>query len=366
MTTQRVASSLLAVALLLAPTPAGAQALCGLYLLDGPDGTHRDGNIRDFDFVDGYVLRLEWQDVEPSAGVFDFAAIDHVLARADALGQRLTLHLLGTEPAHVVADAAQTWTWVDPNPRHEGRSSCTPSTGGCARPVPWDPAVLERKRQLLLAIADHLVPSPSGPVRFADHPAFTSLSATIPGLGLIREIGFEVEGLPGYSREKLIHAIVAAVGAHVEAFPRQAVFVGFWTIQDQLREPALWDEVRLALLAAFDGRSAPQVGFFQENLAQGQANGIATYAPSTTFAAPLYLSRDQAFVAFQALTAWARPFTGEEKVAGGSPAAAMAWARDTYGARYFELYTIDLDTAVQSRPDWLAELRQVQTGLCAP
>ncbi len=353
-------------ALVLGAVPAEAQlpSPCGLYLLDGPNGTSRDGNLRDHDVVDGYVLRLEWQDVEPSAGVFDFSAIDHVLGRVEELGQKLTLHVLGTEPAHVVAEASQTWTWVDPNPRHEGRSACTASLGGCLRPVPWDPAAQERQRRFLLALADHRVASPAGPVRLADHPAFTTTSATIPGLGPIREVGFEVEGLPGYSREKLIQAIVTALGAQVEAFPRQAVFIGFWTIQDQVREPALWEQVRLAVLAAFDGRSGPRVGFFRENLAQGEAGGVATYAPSTTFAAPLFLSRDQTFVAFQALTSWARPFTGAEKVAGGSPARAMAWARETYGARYFELYTVDLDTALKDRPDWLAELRQVQAALC--
>lgn len=363
MTLPRLALPLCLAATLL-DLPAEAQAPCGLYLLDGPGGTYRDANLRDHEVVDGYVLRLEWQDLEPSRGVFDFAAIDHVLGRVESLGQKLTLHVLGTEPAHVVAEAGQTWTWVDPNPRHEGRSACTASLGGCLRPVPWDPAVLERKRRFLLALAEHVVASSAGPVRLADHPAFTTTSATIPGLGLIREVGFEVESLPGYSRDKLIHAVVAALGVHVEAFPRQAVFAGFWTVQDQVREPALWEQLRLAVLAAYDGRSAPRVGFFQENLAQAEAGGLATYAPSTTFAAPLFLSRDQTFVAFQALTSWARPFTGEEKVAGGSPARAVAWARETYGARYFELYAVDLDAAVTDRPDWLAELRQVQAGLC--
>ena len=67
------------------------------------------------------------------------------------------------------------------------------------------------------------------------------------------------------------------------------------------------------------------------------------------------------------LTAWSRPFPGQEDaVADGSPIEAMRWAMAEYGARYFEVYTIDLDAAERGDEPWAEGFAALGAELCDP
>ena len=52
-------------------------------------------------------------------------------------------------------------------------------------------------------------------------------------------------------------------------------------------------------------------------------------------------------------------------MSGGNPVDAMSWAMATFGARYFELYTPDVDAAVDAAEPWLEGLTALGQSLCA-
>ena len=68
----------------------------GIYVLDSNQGTYRDANIRNYPFVDGFVWRTSWPEIETSEGVYNYAGIDHIVQKLDLIDKKLTVlgHIL--------------------------------------------------------------------------------------------------------------------------------------------------------------------------------------------------------------------------------------------------------------------------------
>ena len=345
------------------------EAPCGVYLLSTRDESGpsvRFRGDRDLPYVDGFIIRPFWPDLEPEAGRFDFSFIDDAMARMEAQDQHLTIQILGAEPDHVVAEAVDTWVWFDPNPRRSG--DCA-DEDGCVRALPWDARTRERQDALLRALADHPVAHDGAMVRLAEHPRLDQLLLPLVGWGRIRELGFEVEEWPGYSRERLVEATREVVAMHYGHFPGQPHQLQLFPVLDAPRGEGtpLWEDLVAASLAAAGDAPAPI--FLMENLVHRVTEGEDVFAPGPTRGgAPLLAAAEAGgFVGFQMLTAWSRPFPGQEDaVAGGNPMAAMRWAMDTYGARYFEVYTVDVDAAEAGTQPWREDLVSTSAELCAP
>ncbi|MGH9673277.1 MAG: hypothetical protein ACRD44_08850 [Bryobacteraceae bacterium] len=262
------------------------------------------------------------------------------------------------EPAYLgEMSGALTWfdTWRDLN---------------AVRPAPWDPYTLERFKALARAMAEHPVPDSTkggSKTRLRDHPVIANVNFGIPGAhAAIRSpVQFRLIDMPGYTREKFKSAVLESLHAMTDNFPSKAAYIGFWTVQDG-QSPALWEEIQSAIHSEFDGIRNPKVGFFQENLAASKdsSTGAITGTPRTTFAAPLYLSRDQTPILFQALQAWNNPFSNPAQTANTTPADALQFAYDTYRAKYFELYVNDLDDRKywDSFTQWNDRLCQSEPG----
>src|SRR5438128_1589698 len=98
-----------AAALLMAAVLANlarADAPVGIYALgsarDNPLSTkdERLAGIRNYDFVSGFTLRVNWNDLEPTPGQYNFGVIDSAIQTLAPLGQGLSLELmLSDEPA---------------------------------------------------------------------------------------------------------------------------------------------------------------------------------------------------------------------------------------------------------------------------
>jgi len=306
----------------------------GIYALDNSQGTYRDAYIRDYDFVEGYSWRMGWADFETAEGVYDFSAIDYIISKLESIGKKLTIISLLDPDYIITAPGVTTWTYIDPvrgNP--------------IVRAVPWDPYLLQRFRAFTKALGDHLVPVGGVPTPLRDHPVLANFHVGIPGLGPIREAGFEISNIPGYTRQNLLDAIKASLHAATDEFPNKCVSVGFWRVTDTVSSPELWEDIRVMILNEFDGVKNPKVGFFQDNLAASKDldTGAITGYPNVDFARPLYLSKDSTHIMFQALTSWLNPFTGADKVANATPSDGIEYAYETYNAAYFELYVPDLD-----------------------
>ena len=336
---------------------------CGLYILDSRGSALRDGNIRDYPWVRGYVLRLSWNDIEQSPGVYDFSLIDNALERVAAIGQHLTLLILGPEPDHVTDQAVETWHWVDTNPNHpDDVFECTANNGGCDRPLPWDEPTQNGYRAMVQALALHQVRDGADFTTLANHPRLDTLALPLPGWDRVRELGFEVESWPGYAREKLKTALLSQLQTQTAGFPRTPLQVGWWPVKDDDHGVELWKE----LYDAVKGNFGTQVILEQENLKHSFSAGVDTFGPLPEgLGEPLVsAANSNGYSALQMLTSWAQPFTSG--TAGGSPIAAMDWARATYGTRYFEIYVSDADAA-QYDPlvaEWKAGFERLSVELC--
>lgn len=320
---------------------------CGIYVMDAK---------RDAGFIAGVMATLKWPEVETSEGVYDFSSL--MAGRASA-GQRLSIRMTRTDPSYIADAAASTWNWVVAGGKEPG---CEPPTG-CPRAVPWDDFALTRYEAFVQALSEQVVTIGGTEAELSDHPGLESVMLILPGWSRVRELDFEVEEIPGYTRELLIGSVVRALRIQSQAFPNKPVFTQFFPLDDG-SDPPLDEALRDAILS---DPTLDHVGFYQENLAHSIIDGTERFRPATSLGDPLYSSKEQTFTGFQALASWASPNTPEhtEAVQGGEPAQAMNWALETYGARYFEIYAQDVDAAVEgAHPEWMAGFEATAARLC--
>ena len=312
----------------------------GIYVLDSTAGTvingvpMRDGNVRNKPFVDGYVLRTEWATLEPTNGVFDFTIISNIFAKLP-VNQKLSLLLAsGVLPA-----------WLNSLP---GVVTYTAGSPSVTRPLPWDPVAQERYRLLLAALGSYEVDG----VQLRNHPRLAAFDPWIPGLksGIRDPDEIKIRNLPGYTRALMQNGVLTHLANVTDNFPNVPVQIGFWTYTDATSNPAPWEVLRQAILAQHDGTVRPRIGFWMENLAVNRPAAEAdpwTGLPNTSYTAPLYLSQNSAFVGYQVLGSWSRPFSPDhvDNDLNGSPEDGMDYGFTAFQCRYYEHYQADVDFA---------------------
>ncbi|HEU4593288.1 MAG TPA: hypothetical protein VFS13_20460 [Steroidobacteraceae bacterium] len=333
------------------PTPPTSDAATGIFVLDSPAGTFRDGNLRTQDFLAGYAWRYGWSLMEPAQDAYDFAALDHILARVAERHQKLSWIVMPTpgvsaEPAYVLAQAG---TWTD--------------AGGTVHALPWDSFTLARYQAFMTALAAHRVADPAqngALVPLGDHSAFYAINVTFPGMPnlALRDSHDAIVDIPGYTRTALEDAVVASLRAVRTAFPKQRVHFGFWKYQNDGGSGEAWQSMQSRIDTEFGGT----VGVFEDNLAASRpCPDCDPYSatPAVDFAAPLAAAKSTTYTAFQALTSWTNPGSVDPaKVMNGTPMDGIDYALQNFGSRYVELYVDDVD-----RPDWQAGLRAAAAKL---
>ncbi|MFM7703338.1 MAG: beta-galactosidase, partial [Rubrivivax sp.] len=288
------------------------QTAAGIFVLDSPLGTFRDGNLRDRDYLSGYAWRYGWSLMEPTQGSYDFSALDHILGRVAARGQKLSWIIMPTlnaspEPAHVLAQSA---TWTD--------------QAGRVRSVPWDAFTLARYQSFISALAAHRVADPAqggALVSLGNHSAFYAINVTLPGVPnlALRDSQDALVDIPGYSRAALQDAVIAYLRAVRSAFPKQHVHFGLWKFRNDGGSDQAWQAMQTRINAEFGAT----VGVFMDNLAASRPCvdcSPYTGAPTAEFGAPLVAARSTSYTTFQALGSWSSPgFIDPAKVLNGSP-----------------------------------------------
>lgn len=321
----------------------------GVFILDSAGGMAytttfgkaiqlRDGSIRSHPHVDGFTLRVSWDDVESDTapGSYDFFIIRNLLNKLPA-GQQLSIIITPGEPSYLAAGAAATW-----------------NDGGTARAVPWDPFLRARRHALIEAMAAYEVDG----VPLGRHPRLTILDPYLPGGHTgIRNPSPPTNTLAsfaGYTRQKLLETVQDELRLLQDNFPGKRIQIGFFTVEDSEnssyggKSSHVW--LREQLLAEFNGVIRPRIGFFMELLASRRSRpGLDPYTatPITGFAAPMFAARDEAWGSFQMLGSWTRPFNDGHvnNTLNGHPADAMEYAYNTYNSEYTEVYIGDIDSA---------------------
>jgi len=100
--------------------------------------------------VDGMQVLEPWNVVEAQEGVFDWTAIDSVVAEAASYGKKISLGIqAGYEtPSWVYADGAQAFPFV-----WDKSTTTTPAICSVQNiPVPWDPVFLSKWQTFVAAL----------------------------------------------------------------------------------------------------------------------------------------------------------------------------------------------------------------------
>jgi hypothetical protein len=138
---RRFASALLVLVAALVTAPAASAALptAGIYLVWGKD------SLATQPYVHGGQVMLEWPQVEPARGSFNWSALDSELAYYRSIGKQATVQINST-----TSKPAWLWNVV---------ARCG-SVQGQAAPQYWDPVYMTVQTELVSALAAHLKASP--------------------------------------------------------------------------------------------------------------------------------------------------------------------------------------------------------------
>ena len=162
--------------------------------------------------ITGVALRVNWQDVEPSANQFNWQMIDDVFTQAAASHKFVVLCLVpGFETPSWALQGVATATFA----RQYG-----PRVGEMEDlPMPWDQTYLSRWFAFLQAVADRYGSNPGFRMISADGPTSVSEEMTLPRTAsdIARWISL------GYTPDKYMSAWGTVFQEYAQIFPRQYI-----------------------------------------------------------------------------------------------------------------------------------------------
>jgi Beta-galactosidase len=162
--------------------------------------------------VDGVTVRLNWADLEPTEGQYDFTYLDTTLASVNAVGKKALLRVMtqGAKPA-----------WVTTAIQNAGGLFFTFTTKGTKTTIPvfWDPTFLAKKTAMIQALGAHLTITPGLAIVVASFANATSEDWNVPHTSADVT---QWQSL-GYTSDKLIGAGHMIIDATMAAFPNQFV-----------------------------------------------------------------------------------------------------------------------------------------------
>lgn len=358
--------TLVALLALLSPVAEAFDRPKGLFVLDqniaAPSTT-----LLSRPFVDGFIVRMPWTQVETGPGQYDFSELDTAVARLNqvnaSLGthKRLVVQILSSRaPAHVVAlPGALTYTAADRLPTNACPVGTPPPCFEQFLTVtPWDTGGRAAMDDLLAALASHLLPLDAAASAFAplrDHPLFYSIMVPVPGGRGVREMctgSLATSGLcqplstlPSWSVSSYAAAIDASVSAVRRELPASFRYLEYFNFRvgSGGNSVDVAAQVLEALRPLHLTGPQPAVGFFRENLSCSQP-------AADSF--PLAQEQGNTYNNLQMLDSWVNNFTGSSALAACSvvdgngvlqsgPEVAIRYGRATFAADYFEIYTAD-------------------------
>ncbi len=279
--------------------------------------------------VDGVLIRLRWNDVEPKEGQYQWDRLDEELRRVASARKKASVLLMagiGT-PDWVYAAGAQSFT-LPPrrddgerrfqplrSKRPEGDSSYNP---GGTFPIPWDTVFIEKWTRLISQFGS----------RYRDNPTITLVHMAGPGkvaeMALFGDRRRWIES--GFTRERYINAWKRVIDAYNTAFPRSFMDVGIHTVLGDATIPE--DIAKYA-----SGQMGARFGLFAAWLSAREPHGemirlhdlIRQYSRTS-------------FAGYQMV--WSASEDTQDRMGGPLQTAIDTGLRD--GARYFEIYEQDI------------------------
>lgn len=265
--------------------------------------------------VDGLVYRVLWSSLEPSAGSYNWTALDAAFDIVRRQGKKITIHVgpsaAGT-PGWLGSLGMVSYTYTGPQ-------------GLRTDPIPWDDVYISRYTQFVAALGTHvqatgnmnLIESLSDPV-------------PVPEMTIVGCQNNQLAGGLAYSRNRYLAAWRTTISAHASAFPGIRLFVS----------------APLGFICRNDGNDGQL--FYAELMSY--ALSLTSYA--AVFAADLNALGSQRMqqvgsisgqAAIGLQTIWSSTSDPNNRMQGTlADAVCRGW---NLGARYFEIYQPDLSSA---------------------
>ena len=264
--------------------------------------------------VAGVAWRSTWKQVEPSDGIWDWSRLDSALDAAAAVGKRVTIHI------GVSGGAWPTWLTTAGAATYSGPNVLG---GTVTDPVPWDSIFLSRYDRLIRQLASHVAGrGQTALVRAVSVGAPVSeMSLVACSAGLLGSGATSVT----YSRSQYLSAWTGATNSATSAFPGVTVVVS----------------APVAQICAPDGDGA---AFYSELM--NPLTSVSVFAADLNAAGSARLGQVSTAlrarpILFQTIWSSTNDPTGRMQ---GSLSSAVCAGR-AFGARYFEIYKSDLDSA---------------------
>ncbi len=283
------------------PVPTNTPALsakrpCGIFSIDG---------VVSQPFVDGVLIRVFWNTIQPSINTFDWSSVDQQISNITSAGKKATL---------VVFPVPNTPSWVF----SAGAQSYLDSDGN-VKPIPWDTTFLYYWQALVDAMGS----------RYANNSSITQISATGPS-GDVRLRTLP----PGYTSTLFINAWTSTLDHYARAFPKTFMNVPISVVPDGT-DPSATPSVIVNYAINQYNQTSKRFGAYGEMLTGLTPTGnLGTLFANTAATAWVSL---QACGAFGNQAIWSGcNFAPGDTVNGG-----LQHGFDL-GASYFELYSSDL------------------------
>lgn len=180
-------------------------------------------------YVDGELVRIEWDQVNPSRGVFDFSAVRMMVDLATSLGKSVNLGVLDalTTPQWVL-DSCETFAFElrPDDPDSETSYAC----------LPWDEHYQTIKSELVEALG----------VEFDGDPSVTCVYFTYSAMTNGIEFHWRVDeteyAAVGYTQEVFLNSAKTILDMYIEHFPTTPIAIeGHTVFNSQYQFESLYD-----------------------------------------------------------------------------------------------------------------------------
>ncbi|MEK6678015.1 MAG: beta-galactosidase [Nitrospirota bacterium] len=281
--------------------------------------------------VDGLAFRTSWRVLEPQDGIYDWTTLDAAFDTVRARGKQLTLHVgvssIGI-PNWLAALGVVMYTYN------------TPMGVAVTEPLPWDATFLSRYTQFAAALAAHIQARGDTSLLYAVSDGVPVAEMSIVGC----QNGILSGGI-AYSRANYLNAWKTTVDAHAAAFSTTRLFISA--------------PIAVICIPDNDGKA-----FYTEVM----NHALTKSAQTTAFAADLNAAgsmrlvqvdasiRTRAALAFQMI--WSSTNDTQNSMQGTLKEAVCQGIGS--GARYFEIYKIDISSSDAAIHDAIQRARAGQ------
>jgi hypothetical protein len=162
--------------------------------------------------VDGISLRQNWNDLEPSEGVYNWSFLDAEIERVAAAGKMVLLRI-NTQFAKP--------DWVTTAVKEAGGAFFTFDSDGVSTTIPvfWDPTFLAKKKAMIAALGARFTKNSAVTIVWTSFANANSEDWSVPHT----EADVTNWRAVGYTTEKLVDAGKQIIDSTMSAFPNQFV-----------------------------------------------------------------------------------------------------------------------------------------------